>query len=128
MKTFKIFDVIEKQKCEINANVNENSFADYTYSGAKIHKNNIVLWDVVDLKISHDGIFTSEVSDVKGFLFNFEKVTYTPEDWGNLYFPTGCASVGEVMEDLDDNCSNGHFSRWTNHGNNCYIIAKEQLS
>lgn len=56
-----------------------------------------------------------------------KQCTFTPENWGNLYFPEGCCSLEELEEELDSSCSNGHFSRWTSHGNSCYSIAAAQL-
>lgn len=56
-----------------------------------------------------------------------ENVTTTPEDWGNLYFPEGLSTLEEVEAELDSTCNNGHTSRWTQHGNNCYAECVDQL-
>ena len=55
------------------------------------------------------------------------KTTFTPEDWGNLYFPEGFTTIEDVVKELDELCGNEPQSTWTSHGFNCYEIAKEQL-
>ncbi len=55
------------------------------------------------------------------------KLTAAPKDWGNLYFPSGFSTMEEVAQDLDDNCSNEPYFRWTGFGGNCYMEALKQI-
>ena len=58
---------------------------------------------------------------------NLILTTTAPEDWGNYVFPEGMSTLLEVEEWLDENCSNGYFSRWTSFGNSVYAECRRQL-
>ena len=69
MKTIKIFKEIEKTACAISVDVKGDGFYCYTYNGEEIAENSVVLW-LKDTCLLPDGVFVSEQSVIKGFLFN----------------------------------------------------------